>query len=668
MYPAKKAAAQPIQAKNIINDPNIDVNQRIGDALKLQCVHHNAYYNQQGKKICSDVANLIIKNNGCSKQNYSKFIDYIIKESTDYYGRTNTSCCLKNCNEIKNSVQFIFKSYFPSANQFYKLLKYPDLDSCYISLEDQNFKYYKHDYIKVFVQIINEMENVLRKPELITHMAKHIESNEENLNVMIECKNEPFAEFTSQLIDKYEGSLDDNMITIACRSLPHSKSIINSLMNRGMKLDSQHLEIVCSSGDAKSIEFILAVSKMPVKPIHFKKLIESQKKKPKNQRYYWKNLPDEYESLCTPEKIDILIKHGYKIDYSDVELSITNKQIIPNIEKFNIVLDKKLLKRCWANNFYPPYKFNCIDQEMVELQKICSDHNLSNIRSFINKYKLVPDEKCMDNASKLKSNHKTLELLVSKGGVVDLKCIENSAKLVKSNTALLYLIKEFKTNNDKEIQTYKDKIKELEESIIKLGGTIPKEDTDSDKKPEKIKKPIKSNQKLSAKPKKAGKNPKITPKNKNIVIIDDEDDEYAEDVEEIKNEENKDNKDNKQNIAEENNKKEENQTTNPTNNPSNVIELDIDSQKVLDIQKQYKLKSVPNNKVQTVFKLQKGKKVSYNDVKKILVDKIRDESWMDDKNKNLIKIPDEVKNKLNIESNGLIKFNDIDKLVCMFFI
>ena len=47
--------------------------------------------------------------------------------------------------------------------------------------------------------------------------------------------------------------------------------------------------------------------------------------------------------MYTPEKMEILIKYGYKIDYDDLVFSIKNKKEIPMIDRFNINLDQKLL-------------------------------------------------------------------------------------------------------------------------------------------------------------------------------------------------------------------------------------------------------------------------------------------------------------------------------------
>lgn len=98
-----------------------------------------------------------------------------------------------------------------------------------------------------------------------------------------------------------------------------------------------------------------------------------------------------------------------------------------------------------------------------------------------------------------------------------------------------------------------------------------------------------------------------------------------------------------------------------------IIAINIDSNKIATIQKQYRLKSIPPIKITELFKLPKTTKMSYGDTKKLILDKIIKDDWINSKDKNLLDLPNDVKEKLGITDNGSISFNDIDKLVCLFY-
>lgn len=643
------------------NDQTYDHNERILKYLGQNCGHYTksgGYYYGHNKDpiICNDICQIIQKHGSIDDNNCKNFIQMITLEKTQpyYYYESKKNCSTENGNKIKEVLKIIFKSYFPEEGEFKNLLKYTAYDLCYQSLKEyKDFTYYTPGYIQEIVNRLNNLDHEKdNNQSFISQFIDHIASTDENLSVMVNCKNEIFSAFTSQLIDKFEGNLSNELLTNACYALPYNKQVINSLIGRGMVLTDEHLSIVCSLANLEAIDFILAISKMPIKQIHFKKLIESTRKKEKDPRYYWRYREDERVSNCTPEKIEILIKHGYKISYEDLKLSIKNKQIIPGIERFDIKLDKALLEYCWANDFYPPYNFDCIDPEMLQLEKLCNGQHLADVKALINKHKLVPDQKCMENAAKFKTSNRTMDFLISKGGKVNINCVENCAKEQKSNRLLLTIVNEFKKNYNNEVQDYKDRIQKLEEIIKDLGGEVPKDKKEENKNSKLEPKTTKTPKKPTSTLPKGGKKAKTAAqsKNKNVIIIDEESDEELE--------------------MDETNPKEETPQNGVQHSENNyqMIDLKIDQNKIVEIQKQYKLKSSSNENIQSIFKIPKNKKVSYNDVKKILLDKIKDESWIDQKDKSLIKIPDDIKKKLNIESNDYIKFNDIDKLVCLFFV
>lgn len=139
----------------------------------------------------------------------------------------------------------------------------------------------------------------------------------------------------------------------------------------------------------------------------------------------------EFKSNYTTEKMMILFDRGFVPDCDDIKFSVKNKKEIPMIETFGVTLDNEFLKLCQENTFYPKYGFKCISPEMLELQSLCASKNLPKIRAFLKKNNIVPDSICMESASKLKSNHATVILLINSGGVVNEKCLKSYLEHVR---------------------------------------------------------------------------------------------------------------------------------------------------------------------------------------------------------------------------------------------
>ena len=69
--------------------------------------------------------------------------------------------------------------------------------------------------------------------------------------------------------------------------------------------------------------------------------------------------------------------------------------------------------------------------------------------------------------------------------------------------------------------------------------------------------------------------------------------------------------------------------------------------------------------------IEKTVKVSHIDFKKLLFDKIKNESWLCEDDKTLICIPVKYRKLFGIkynDINNVVSFNDIDKLIVLFYI
>ena len=195
----------------------------------------------------------------------------------------------------------------------------------------------------------------------------------------------------TELITQNKITCSQEQVYIACRNLPESQNMINMLIKSSdLEIDSRCLEEVCDNGSFEAIEYILNY-KIPVTRTHFNKLLLSKKTK------------DNPHAGYTAEKVELLFKAGYRMDAEDVEFSIKNKRVIPDIERFGVVLDNKMYLLCHTTNFYPKYRFTVTNMQQVELQKMCNKRR-ANIKKFVEKYKIKPDQICMDNACAVTKN------------------------------------------------------------------------------------------------------------------------------------------------------------------------------------------------------------------------------------------------------------------------
>jgi len=719
MSAPKKAVAKKAHAKPKLVDPFphiTDYDAKIKQLCATGCTHQNLYnytYGNGNSDVCSVVCTAI---NDCYADGkillddtILTFLNYICK-SQQHYPNSKKQCIYKNRETLKNALSFLFGFYLPSIEIFSNLIKIPEYDMCYKSFSsNQNFTKFTVDHIDAIVTNRLEFSCDVNDTELIGIIIKNMEITVENLYKLCGCRSSALSFVLAGIIDKFSGELTPNFLDNACEGLPYTKHTVQSLVNRGFQLTENHFEIVCSKCDKESIEFILQLSRIPITREHYQALVKStnyikQEEEDDAHGYYWKNTTkDPWVPGYSTDKMELLIKYGYKPDYEDVIYGIEHKIEIPGIERFGIPLDKKLLELCWDNDFYPQYKFDCIEPSMIELQKLCKTKKMKDMKLLVKKHGLIPDRKCMENASCFKNNNQIYDYLFGIGGRPNYKCIENCAKELNNNYFLVKLLNGFKTINDEEIKDYQDKITYLEKQIVELGGTVKplpakeqniikkravkkiiepesdKEDEviedqedeltdvdtddnisdiESDDIPVKVKGTRKGAKKIPAKfmlpvvapvkTKAVAKKPlPKTKKVKNVEIVDDE-----EEIEEVKG------------------TKIEAQVDEKPKTDANalkILNLAIDSTKMGEIQKQYRLKSSPPNKIVEVFKVDNKKKMSYSDVKKYILDKIKNDNWMDNTDKNLINVPANIKEKLNLDKDGSINFNDIDKLVCMFY-
>lgn len=625
------------------NPSNIEIN-----ILKLldtnnHCSHYmnnTFYYKSNNLDVCNEVCDLIKLNiPNISDVVIAEFYSYIIRTGA-YYNKDKCPdrCVYKNAVVLSEICVHLFKYYLPPQNFIEQIVKIPEFDKCYKSLnENPKFIKYNAEYLDIFINHRLRFScDKYNDMELVIHIINNIEINKDTILKLVKCSSSPVSHVISGIIDKFNEELTPEYMDEACYGLPYSKKSIISLMNRGLQLNDNNLEIVCRYCNEEAIEYVLETTRLPVTNAHFKAIIQSKKYMPftynigPNFHYFYSyrshNNHEEWVDAYSWEKLDVLTKYGYKLTRDDIIFSIINKKYIPNIERFDLKLNKEILNLCWGNDFYPAYDFEDVHSSLMELQRLCKTKKHSEIKQYIKKYNLVPDFKCMENASQFVNNNKIYDLLINSGGKVTYNCLKKCVGEFKNNAFLLKLICDYEKNAEEEKLNYLNKIKQLEDQIVSLGGTLNTSQIEDTTDPIKKKTPVKKTVKKAA----------IT----------------------------------KSKIVNENNHDQNNDTNkkdkDDCNTEPDLIKLPITSKNLTEIQVANRYKANPNKKIYDVLKIEKN--MNYSDVKKRLLYKIVTENWYVDNNKNLMIIPENVKQILGITDKGFLAFSDVDKLTAMFYI
>lgn len=464
---------------------DMDYDYQLITLCNTSCVHQNMYTYNYGTKneICTSICKLInecyANNKSITEDTFTTIMTYITKKP-HYYQYSNNSCLQKNPSLIADTLSLLFKHYLPINSMLGELVKIQVYDVCYKNF-NLNPKFVTFDNTQIDLIIKNRLEFSCGTDdtELVDVLIKNMEITKDNLYKLCDCRSTVLSFVLSSIIDKFSEEITTDFMDKSCESLPYTKYTVQSLLNRGLQFTSKHLNIVCAKGNSESIEYVLQLSRIPLTREHYKSLVTSKNYSKKIDDYdtsvrYWRQTPKEdlWVNGYTLDKMEMLIKYGYKPDYEDVEYGIKHKVEIPGVDRFDIKLDKKLLELSWDNDFYPQYKFDCIEPSMVELQKLCKGKKLRDMKLLIKNNKLTPDRKCMENISCFKNNNQIYDYMILSGGQVTYKCIKNCTKEMNNNHFLTKLVDSFEIVYNEEITNYQNRITDLENQIKELGGVV----------------------------------------------------------------------------------------------------------------------------------------------------------------------------------------------------
>jgi hypothetical protein len=216
-------------------------------------------------------------------------------------------------------------------------------------------------------------------------------------------KNEVIARLLSEFLDKTNLVITNNYLFVvihnSLENMPYTQKIITSLYAKNIEYKAKILEIFTSKYYCKTKEtlnYYFNLNKLSNLTTIFKEILAATNLKTQKSK---KTSPILQENL-----LDILTQKEYKITLEDVLYSVKNKLEIYNLAKYYTnKLPKDYYNICIANKFYPNYSFSDIEVDshtynMYILQGLCLTNQENLIIKHINKYKLVPDEICFENA------------------------------------------------------------------------------------------------------------------------------------------------------------------------------------------------------------------------------------------------------------------------------
>ena len=208
----------------------------------------------------------------------------------------------------------------------------------------------------------------------------------------------------------------------------NSVDLAISFLQKGVHPDSKSLVNACGTKNDKIIGMILLCKLTPTNEC-FKALL------PENSYY------GSINANQTVYMIDMLVQHGYVITYDDVIYALERKQHINNVKRFNIKFDNKFIEKCSHIGYYPYSEKDIGVKPTIECLRIeCGKQsNIKTIKTLINSG-LKPDIECLRNACKSRSGIVNIRLLIEKHGLkVDVQCLKNLA-LTIGNKSLSYLL------------------------------------------------------------------------------------------------------------------------------------------------------------------------------------------------------------------------------------
>lgn len=371
------------------------------------------------------------------------YVEYLC-QSGGLFDIKNT--CIFNYHTYTQSMIALMSYNCPSLNSLYHIINSDNelainalinyqykLDPLLLSYSLNSFKYNMSVLLSRYDKLIcnndhldlaiirtydNVIENILNKQIIInkTNMYNAIKyGNIEMVRTLINNK-----QIYKNIVNYHEIALSDNSSILYTNyrysNMMADEDLINIdntyiLKNINQIWDENCLVYAC---ELKSLDIIVLLLDYKIKPTKkcFTALINSFPRS--NCRDY-----------IVSQLVDLLVKYGYEVDYSDVLYS-TKKRIALNNDiliKFNIILDDKYIKLCIDTDFFPYISYTEHSNLYLEMATTRTCYHMVHR---LMKYNIKPNIKCLQNACSISNNTRIVKLLLSCGLVPDIICLEHA--------------------------------------------------------------------------------------------------------------------------------------------------------------------------------------------------------------------------------------------------
>jgi len=568
--------------------------------MKTQCRHSRySYYGNNYSincvNVCSAVDNLLDRNVELPIDFLNKFLRYVcygsMSSNYSYYG-----CCVKSesSNLIKDIIGRLILVCKITADDLNMIIKF-NMDEYLQTLKDMKTVFRFNEISKIKIENNESIKLVIDMlvEDSYENMFNSYSNNEE---IMLYFIDEKGYVPTKSNLEHICGNL----------TMEFKTNFFKKFSDFGIYPDSSCLEKACYKCPPKLIKEILDM-RIPPNCKSFDAAVSNR-----NNRN---------------EIIELLIYYGYSPTYENILNASKNGVEIQDIHRFEIELDKEILRACLKSSygFYPKsYKIKNVSEQMKELHlKLNSNSSLTIIKKIITTYNLVPDDIAMEIACDHR-NSNVCQYLIDAGGPITPLCVRNVvANLSRSSFALILIDGLEKTFNKMKQELNNSK---STESLKREVGLIECSDSDQDifnedEENEPVKVPVKES--------------------KDKMILS-----------EIKN---------KINLLD---SKEEPKVIIKENNPNVAVVVVPDTIKLPNSKR--KKMNVPSKLVK-IFALDKSTKMSFMDARKFLTTKIQENKWLDPNDKNLINFPSQIRKELGIPIKGYVRIADLDKVLSLCY-
>jgi len=602
--------------------------------LVQKCSHSNYYYNGYGGRgtvVCTllveEIKKLINENIIPDIQFIEQFANYI------YYGASTAkslhsyykSCVRVTPAPVLEALNLLLTKTIPSIETMRIIAKEGNLNALETIINFHAYKF-SHDAAD------NILGSVTTSEQIHALIINNIDEIDKQKFASYICLNGLYN-YIQLYVDKYNVDVTDNMMAGICGFLPLSKNALTYCLSRGLKYSTQCLEHASRTGDKESIKEIMDQRIIPT------------------QKAFRNVITNKHASKTIV--IRMMYYYGYVPVYDDVVFAINYRYELPDLDKYNIKLDVKVLEQCYSVGFHPThYDFQGITPSMQILQTNCSSQNINEVKKLIKKHSLVPDKICMESGCTTKQNKPFVTYLVESGGKMTVNCIKKCAYYLSSNGTLMYIIDEFIKVYEDETKTYENKIENLEKEIKTLKERLNNSNNNVTANQNNVNTDlIESINELNV-------------DNENNEEIGDK----VETIEDADNEVDKEDKEDKVGKVEQVVLKEKEKTKDAEEffikHGTNLITFPDE----IKVPKTPRKKLSPPHRLVKYFGIDKSTKMSYIDARKFIRDKIKSSKWILDEDKTLIDLPKGFRKALEISEDGYISHNDIDYIVSLCYV